>query len=202
MWKERERKAKEAERRIREIARQARQEHLKTTNGLTTSASVRQKQRSVAFAFSNRNNKRRANKPSDRSAVEEWFLNHEVLVKGSAVDSETGQPLPWFHGFIGRTQAEQLLENYVPGTFLVRLSERIWGYAISLRSPDRCKHFLIDAAGSSYQFFGAGHLAHSSLSDLILYHKISPITSTGQELLVYPCPRDSNVSNVQQLFEA
>jgi len=213
LWKERERKAKEAEQKIREIARLAREEHnkvikegnkqtetQKTTNvnaGLKNS--IRHK-RSTAFAFTNKN-KKRPNKPCDRQAILEWYRSHEFAVNGSGVDSESKQPMSWFHGLISRTDAEALLNSAEPSTFLVRLSERIWGYAISFRAQDRCKHFLIDASGPSYQFFGSGHLSHNSLEDLVNHHKTRPITSSGQEYLVRPCPHNQQISNFNELFQ-
>lgn len=65
---------------------------------------------------------------------------------------------------MSRTEAEQLLESEPMGTFLVRLSEKIWGYAISYKDVDRCKHYLINASTGQYKFLGANQLNHSSLS--------------------------------------
>lgn len=82
-------------------------------------------------------------------------------------------PLPFllycrFYGRMSRTDAEQLLESEPMGTFLVRLSEKIWGYAISYKDVDRCKHYLINASTGQYKFLGANQLSHDSLSKLLL----------------------------------
>lgn len=69
-----------------------------------------------------------------------------------------------FYGLMSRTDAEQLLEPEPMGTFLVRLSEKIWGYAISYKDVDRCKHYLINASTGQYKFLGANQLNHASLS--------------------------------------
>lgn len=59
-------------------------------------------------------------------------------------------------------------------SFLVRLSEKIWGYAISYKSEDRCKHYLVDTTDNGgYQFFGTNQLEHLSLLQLLQYHKVS-----------------------------
>lgn len=212
LWQARERKAKDAERQIREIARHAREEHKKVNrtssqdsmNGgsVTSTLTVElaepetkfglKHKRSAAFTINNRN-KSRPNKPPSRDAIVEWFCKEE-LPQGSGLDPVHHQEVPWFHGVIGRAEAETSLLPCPEGSFLVRLSERIWGYAISYRSKERCKHFLIDAsAQGQYQFFGSGHLTHTSLYDLVTYHKNRPITSTGHEYLLLPCPRSAAV---------
>ena len=75
-------------------------------------------------------------------------------------------------GVISRQEAEDLLEEEKVGSFLVRVSERIWGYAISYRGAERCKHFLIDTSDGSYQFFGTNQIAHSTLAELVDFHKV------------------------------
>lgn len=67
------------------------------------------------------------------------------------------------------------MEEEEVGTFLVRVSERIWGYAVSYKGPGRCKHFLIDTAGGNYQFFGTHQITHSKLADLVNFHKVNNI---------------------------
>lgn len=221
LWKEREKKAKEAERQIREIARQAREEHKKVNrnsslvevncdNVVTSTLSVELadpaeknvnfQKRGTAFAINNKN-KNRPNKPPSKESIVEWFRKEE-LPQGAGVDPVYKLEVPWFHGMIGRVEAETLLLPASEGSFLVRLSERIWGYAISYRASDRCKHFLIDASGTQYQFFGSGHMAHNTLYDLVTYHKNRPITTCGQECLLYPCPRSAAViTHLKDLFE-
>ncbi|XP_042326943.1 SH2 domain-containing protein 4A isoform X2 [Sceloporus undulatus] len=64
-----------------------------------------------------------------------------------------------------------------------------------------CKHFLIDASGDSYSFLGVDQLQHSTLADLVDYHKDEPITSLGKELLRYPCGQRGLEPDYLDLFE-
>jgi hypothetical protein len=78
-------------------------------------------------------------------------------------------------GLISREEAEERLANSPKGTFLVRISDRVWGYALSYRSDDTCKHYLIDASDGRYRFFGTNQMVHNSLDDLVDYHKVSEV---------------------------
>lgn len=75
-------------------------------------------------------------------------------------------------GLISREEAETMLSEEPPHSYLVRVSEKIWGYAISYKADGRCKHYLVDTTDYGYQFFGTNQLEHSSLSQLIQYHKV------------------------------
>ena len=75
-------------------------------------------------------------------------------------------------GVISRFDAEKLLLEKPLGTYLVRVSEKVWGYTISYRAKDRCKHFLIDASEEQYHFFGPNQLDHGSIIDLVNFHKV------------------------------
>ncbi|CAK1555550.1 unnamed protein product [Leptosia nina] len=163
VWREQERKAKEAEAAMREIARAAREAHRRSNEPATICP-------------------QQINKPPNREAVVEWFKRQE-MTRG-VFDED--KPVVWFHGLMSRLEAEQALSNKSEGSFLVRLSERVWGYAISYRAESRCKHYLVDTS-DGYRLLGAGQISHNTLADLINYHKDVPITETGGELLVTPC---------------
>lgn len=82
-------------------------------------------------------------------------------------------PSPSSAGIISRQESEALLTNAVEGSFLVRVSERIWGYTLSYRNPSGFKHFLIDASGDHYNFLGVDQNRHATLADLINFHKVN-----------------------------
>ena len=103
-------------------------------------------------------------------------------------------------GIISRQDAENLLVNKPPGSFLVRVSERVWGYTITYRAPERCKHYLVDTSENTYQFFGHNQIAHETLKDLVEFHKIRPITGVGQELLKLPCGQNSEPPDYMELL--
>ncbi|XP_060522908.1 SH2 domain-containing protein 4A-like [Cylas formicarius] len=178
LWREQERKAKQAEQQIREIARRARAEHRMTssmeidTNYGTVNAGV----------------------PPGRQAVLEWYRAREKN-RGAGLD-DANNIEPWFHGLITRQQAEKLLLDQPYGTYLVRLSERVWGYAISYRAREKCKHYLVNAT-QKYSFLGNNQMEHDSLGDLIKYHHSQPLT--GGETLAHPCPRTSTAA-IDELF--
>lgn len=68
-----------------------------------------------------------------------------------------------FAGLITRQEAENILANKKTGTFLCRISERLWGYAITYRAFDKCKHYLVDASNGHYQFLGNNQINHNTL---------------------------------------
>ncbi|XP_059608626.1 SH2 domain-containing protein 4A-like [Phlebotomus argentipes] len=190
LWKEQERKAKQAEIKRREIARKAREVHrmslscdqIEETEGQNSDDST---------PDTKLNNLE--SRPANHEAVLKWYRDEEVP-KGAGMDDHD-RPLTWFHGFLSRSEAEHLLAPQPAGSFLVRVSEKVWGYAISYRDTDRCKHYLVDASNGRYQFLGANQLAHDSLNDLIRFHQMIPITVLGQERLRLPCPGDTHLEN-------
>lgn len=180
VWREQERKAKQAEQQIREIARRARAEHRLTSN------------MEIDTNYSTVN----SGVPPGRQAVLDWYKQSEIP-KLAGVDASNNVE-PWFHGLITRSQAEKLLLDQPYGTFLVRLSEKIWGYAISYRAQEKCKHYLVNAS-PKYSFCGTNQLEHNSLGDLIKYHSYQPLT--GGDRLLQPSPR-SPTNALDELFEA
>lgn len=137
---------------------------------------------------------------STQESIIRWFKEEQFPLR-AGYEKSTNRIAPWFHGIVTLRQAEELLSKSVPGSFLIRVSEKIKGYALSLLSLEGCKHFLIDASSNSYSFLGVDQLQHSTLADLVNYHKEEPITSLGKELLLYPCGQQGPEPDYLDLFE-
>lgn len=169
LWQEQEKRAKEAEVQMREIARRAREEHRKSITSEQMSE-TRHSTSSSSLSSSSQNNSSppssldsTISRPPSQDAVVKWYRDEEFYRDGGIDRKGSGRPYRWFHGLVTRSDAEQLLATEPAGTFLVRLSEKIWGYAISYKDSDRCKHYLVDVSNGSYQFLGANQLIHDSL---------------------------------------
>nr|XP_056706084.1 SH2 domain-containing protein 4B [Euleptes europaea] len=139
-------------------------------------------------------------RPFSRDVIIQWF-RVEQLPRRAGFERNTNTIAPWFHGIISRQEAEELLMNKSEGAFLVRVSEKIWGYALSYRHQSGFKHFLVDASGDFYSFLGVDPNRHATLTDLIDFHKEEIITSSGGELLLDPCSQTKNPPDYSPLFE-
>lgn len=196
LWIEQERKAKQAEIQIREIARRAREEHRKST--IMEDKNDPQAHSTYASHQSSQPTSIDSNvpRPANQEVVVKWYRDEEYP-RLAGFDTEQ-KPSKWFHGLATRAEAEQKLMTESLGSFLVRVSEKIWGYAISYRDTDKCKHYLVEASNGKYQFLGANQLSHNSLGDLIKYHANVPITTLGNELLKRACPNKRHSSNLSE----
>ncbi|XP_051945692.1 SH2 domain-containing protein 4B [Xyrauchen texanus] len=130
----------------------------------------------------------RAPRPCSRESVILWFTE-EQKSKKAGYERNSNVIAQWFHGIISREDSERLLMTVTEGSFLVRVSERIWGYTLSYRTASGFKHFLIDASEDYYSFLGVDQNRHATLADLIAFHKEEVITTTGKELLLEACTR-------------
>lgn len=221
LWMEQEKRAKEVEKQIREIARLAREEHrrglLYGTSPVVTAEAKSEDavprpnvpskvvpvvpqgdvslngHNETAPLPSHATSRSKDAKLFNKADIMEWFLKEEYP-KGAVMDHNCNNPAIWFHGFITRSESEQLLQRQAAGSFLVRVHERIRGYVISYWAGDRCKHYLIDASLGHCQFFGSNQVVFPKLRDLVRHHTDNPITAVGQEQLLSPCPRNNNNS--------
>ncbi|XP_015681485.1 SH2 domain-containing protein 4B [Protobothrops mucrosquamatus] len=139
-------------------------------------------------------------RPLSREVIIQWF-KEEQIPRRAGLERNSDAIAPWFHGIITRQEAEELLMNKIEGTFLVRVSDKIWGYALSYRHQSGFKHFLVDASGDFYSFLGVDPNRHATLTDLIDFHKEEIITSSGGELLLEPCEQTKSTPDYNLLFE-
>lgn len=62
------------------------------------------------------------------------------------------------------------------GTSAGRFKAWLWVSVLKIeshpQSAKNLKHFLIDASSDSYSFLGVDQLQHSTLADLVDYHKV------------------------------
>ncbi|KAJ8365160.1 hypothetical protein SKAU_G00139910 [Synaphobranchus kaupii] len=139
-------------------------------------------------------------RPCSRDSIRRWF-RVEQRPKRAGYERKSNNIAPWFHGIISRQESEALLMNAREGCFLVRVSERIWGYTLSYRTASGFKHFLIDASGDYYSFLGVDQSRHATLADLIDFHKEEVITTSGGELLQESRKQRSSSSDYGGLFQ-
>ncbi|VDK45964.1 unnamed protein product [Anisakis simplex] len=185
-WEEQERKAREAEAQIRQIAQKAREQHRQQSLRTSTSILPALNDTKASSLREAIKNLPRPPKPKSRQAIVDWFRVVE-LKRGTGLDPKTRLPARWFHGIISRDQAEALLKGRPTGSFLVRVSDRIWGYTVSyVVDEGTSKHFLIERIPQGYQFLGTNQVVHEQLYDLITYHETAPITARGNEILKWP----------------
>eukprot|EP00730_Choanoeca_flexa_P004847 TRINITY_DN11819_c4_g1_i5.p1 TRINITY_DN11819_c4_g1~~TRINITY_DN11819_c4_g1_i5.p1 ORF type:complete len:1165 (+),score=413.54 TRINITY_DN11819_c4_g1_i5:208-3702(+) len=104
-----------------------------------------------------------------QAAAVKWWTKFEQRHNNHM--DEKGELYPWFHGLISRRDAENYIFDEEPGTFLVRVSEKANGYALSFKFGDRPRHYKIEVAlGGGYTVMGSKE-RFADLKELIdFYH--------------------------------
>jgi hypothetical protein len=98
----------------------------------------------------------------------------------------TGNFLPWFHGLISRKESEELLAPRYIGCFLVRVSENRFGYTLSYRVSDRCRHYMVEQdTHGRYALVGVPKVCNS-LNELIEWFSRNRVNEDG-DMLREPC---------------
>ncbi|XP_059541239.1 SH2 domain-containing protein 4A isoform X2 [Myotis daubentonii] len=219
-WQASLRKSKAADEKRRSLAKQAREDYKRlsqngrSSEGLQSPSSVPLKPKRPPLPpkpkflnpaeyppkpFRNQAVTRTASSAAQEDIVR-WFKEEQLPLR-AGYEKTSDTIAPWFHGILTLMRANELLSTCVPGSFLIRVSERTKGYALSYLSEGGCKHFLIDASTDSYSFLGADQLQHATLAELVEYHREEPITSRGQERLLYPCGQRDQPPDYLELFE-
>ncbi|XP_051539530.1 SH2 domain-containing protein 4A-like [Myxocyprinus asiaticus] len=135
---------------------------------------------------------------SSRAHIIRWFKEEQLPLRAGFQRDQSGIA-PWFHGIITREKAEEMLNEGEAGHFLVRVSERIFGYVLSYRSKEGIKHLLIDASESCYMLLG-DHIKFTSLTELVEYHQVEPLSPSGGEYLLHACGQRAGAADYTDLF--
>uniref|UniRef100_A0A8C2FCX0 SH2 domain containing 4A n=1 Tax=Cyprinus carpio TaxID=7962 RepID=A0A8C2FCX0_CYPCA len=179
-------KSKAADMRRRSLAKQTIEDHrrrsvkalergrveamTKTFGSTNLTTPPKPKPRNSSSAISRKGGMRRSVSTSCRDHIIRWFKEEQLPLR-AGFQRDQSRIASWFHGIISREQAEALLNEGEPGDFLVRVSERIFGYVLSYRSSEGIKHLLIDASENCYMLLG-DQIRFSSLTELVEYHEV------------------------------
>lgn len=101
-----------------------------------------------------------------------------------------GQFPEWFHGFVTRNRAEDMLQDKPLGCFLVRFCESHVGFVLSYRGVERCRHFVLNQRDDETYMIEGETSVHPQLEDLINYYCTYPV-EPYKELLTTPCSKNS-----------
>ncbi|XP_026549152.1 uncharacterized protein LOC113430986, partial [Notechis scutatus] len=91
-----------------------------------------------------------------------------------------------------------LLENEEFGCFLIRLNEKAFGYILSYRGKDRCRHFVISCHRSGQYVVSGDSRTHAHLTELISYYQRSEIQPFGENL-TSACPKLEEKSTYDEI---
>ncbi|XP_014116313.1 PREDICTED: SH2 domain-containing protein 2A [Pseudopodoces humilis] len=121
-----------------------------------------------------------------RARTRLWFEQTQAQRLGPEGELPT-----WFHGFISRREAEELLQDQPLGCFLVRFSESTIGFVLSYRGRDRCRHFVLEQLPDGRYAILGERSAHPELAELLRHHATVPVSPYPEFLTVpLPCGRD------------
>jgi hypothetical protein len=101
---------------------------------------------------------------------------------------------PWFHGSITRVVAEDRLESKMVGTFLFREAESRPGLSLSVRGPDRIKHFIISQNAEGKWFLVGKPSEFDDIFQLIKFYEETPTSTADGLRLKYPCPLEEEAA--------
>ncbi len=100
---------------------------------------------------------------------ERWFKDTQV----NLLQSPTSGNLPdWFHGILSKREAEDKLSSKAAGTFLVRVCDNRFGYALSVKQRNgSCAHHMISQLEATGKYVVVGESkVHPSLAALLQFY--------------------------------
>lgn len=101
----------------------------------------------------------------------------------------------WYHGSITRLLAEKRLDDALQGTYLFRESETRPGFSLSLKVPEKVKHFMIAKKESGLWHLVGKQKEFDTIYTLIKYHSETETNSSDHTCLLYPCPAQHEDEN-------
>jgi len=121
-------------------------------------------------------------------AVLDRFIESQ-LAGDIQAQTEGAKDEPWFHGMLGREEAEARLAGTHPGTFMLRASKSRNGLSLSIQTEtEGFKHFLVNFKPNAGYYIVGKKKAFATMADLVQYYMTQPVRSKGT-VLVFPCPR-------------
>ncbi|XP_060611883.2 SH2 domain-containing protein 7 [Anolis sagrei] len=120
--------------------------------------------------------------------VLKWFLTTQV-----PLILQDGDLPAWFHGFITRKQAEDLLKGTEFGCFLIRVNKRSFSYILSYRGKDRIRHFVIAGQRNGRYAISGDTQTHQSLAELVGFYQKTDLEPYSEKLTV-ACSKDEETS--------
>ncbi|XP_069806522.1 SH2 domain-containing protein 2A [Dendropsophus ebraccatus] len=100
---------------------------------------------------------------------------------------KNGRFADWFHGFITRNRAEEILHDKPLGCFLIRFCESRVGFVLSYRGTERCRHFMLNHFEDERYVIEGEKSTHPSLEDLVNHYCRFPM-EPYKEMLTTACP--------------
>lgn len=100
---------------------------------------------------------------------EKWFKETQV----SLLQSPANNAFPdWFHGILSKREAEEKLSSRAVGTFLVRVCDNRFGYALSVKQRSgSCAHHMISLLEATGKYVVVGEAkVHPSLASLLQFY--------------------------------
>ncbi|XP_033115293.1 myosin-IIIb-like [Anneissia japonica] len=131
-----------------------------------------------------------------RAASVRWFQQTQT---DQVRQTSDGQFAPWFHGIITRRESERLLQNRAIGCFLIRVSESRFGYSLSMKTPSKIKHFMIDQLRNG-KYVVVGELpVFRTLNEMVIYYHKNPVSPFG-DFLTEPCGQETDDFDYAELM--
>ncbi|KAM4727652.1 phosphatidylinositol 3-kinase regulatory subunit gamma-like isoform 2-T2 [Anableps anableps] len=119
----------------------------------------------------------------------DWFgirndcLDDIYVLKGDEKNLPHEDERSWYVGELSRTQAEEMLQGKVSGTFLIRKSSKQGCFACSVVVNEQVKHCMIYSTSRGYGFIEP-YDAHCTLKDLVLHYRLHSLSQHNDALVV------------------